>query len=281
MVMNHFELLYPFIEPNRIVPFGLVAEWFVSWFISRPFVSVGVVGTLDLGEDGIVGLDSLGLVGDDWLLDDLGCWNLDGLGDLLLDDVLISGGVGGDAGDGGDTAVGVDVGVAAIMGVGVVSLGSRGGVVALLVVGLSVSVSLSVVLLSVSVGLLASISAEVGAGVGRGRVVDVGGSTDGGDGWDVLTGFHAIARVVGVDLNLLDGLGDLLLLSGWDLNIDVRFLSNLDVVNFWDELFDELGVGVAIAVSLAVSITVPVGGNGSSEEGSNEEFHFLFEFTVA
>ena len=50
---------------------------------------MGVVGTLDLGEDGIVGLDSLGLVGDDWLLDDLGCWNLDGLGDPLLDNVLI------------------------------------------------------------------------------------------------------------------------------------------------------------------------------------------------
>ena len=86
-------------------------------------VSMGVDWASNLDELLLNTVDSLGLVGGDWLLNDLGSWDCDGLGDLLLNDVLVGGGVGRDAGDGGDTAVGVDVGVGAIVVVGVVSSG--------------------------------------------------------------------------------------------------------------------------------------------------------------
>ena len=119
---------------------------------------------------------------------------------------------------------------------------------------------------------------RVGAGVGGGRVgvVDVGGSADGGDGWDVVVRVDAIAGVVGVDLDIVVGLDDVLLDGGWHGNVDVGLLGNLDVVDSWDDLLDELGVGVGVAEAKAVAVGA-TGSSGSGEEGSDGEFHCFFK----
>ena len=102
--------------------------------------------------------------------------------------------------------------------------------------------------------------------------VSVSGAINTMDRGNVFTRIDAISRVLRVDLNFFN------LLGNFNIFDAMNFL--LDVGCFWYELGDVLGVGVCIVMLVMIIMFVVVAGCNSCEEKRNlEEFHLKFCLT--